>query len=322
MNPEIASRCEGEPAAAVLAITFTTLFLAMLLAPGIGNVTPVIDCAFLLLLLVPRYSYDAFLEFSSASLTRLSRSVWRLSVFILLEFIVFVLMWTIGRNSSESHPNLTFAILRYTVLIPGLALMPISEWRRFGRLYRAECVAAGIALCTFYPYRIFTFSWPYYSQTLGRFVYGLAHPFVPSLQFVPDVSPMLAGSGIDTTIIFACSGLQAINLFQILFGFMLIMDWKVLNQRRVLTAYVAGLVIALLANAVRITLLVVLGNRISPGVVERYHIHAGWVFFTFIFVVYLLSAYNWLRGPVQEALKYPIPGIMPVIASNDADVAR
>jgi len=322
MKHDISRSCEGEPGVAVVVITLAALCLAILIAPGISNVTPAIECAFLLLLLLRGSSDGRVLQFARVSFSHLPRSTWRFAVFFFLELIAFGLMWTLERNGAESHPHLSFAIFRYSVVIPGLILMPISEWRRFGSVHRAECVAAGIALLTFYPYRIFTFSWPFYSQTLGRLVYALAHPFVPSLQFVPGTSPVLAGSGIDTTIIFACRGLQAIKLFQILFGFMLIMDWKVLNYRRVLTGYVAGLVIALMANAARIALLVVLGNRVSPALVERYHVNAGWVFFTLVFVLGLLATYNWLRGPALTGSERQGARVMPLAASTDVDIAH
>lgn len=324
MKSEVARNFEAEPGATAVAIILATLLVPMLLAPGTGNVTPAVECAFLLVLLLrggcPAGQVRQFLR---ESFSRWPHRVWRFSLFFLLEFVVFALIWMLERNSAESHPDLFFAIFRYSVLIPGLTLMSMSEWRRFASVHRAECVAAGIALLTFYPYRIFTFSWPYYSQIVGRSVYALAHLFVPSLQFVPGASPTMAGPGIDITIIFACSGLQAINLFQILFGFMLVMDWKVLNHRRALIGYFAGLVISLVANSARIALLVVLGNRVSPGLVERFHINAGWVFFTLVFMFYLLSAFNWLRGPVlQTAGGRRSPEIMPLAASSDVDLAR
>lgn len=83
---------------------------------------------------------------------------------------------------------------------------------------------------------------------------------------------------------------------------MLILDWNRFNKRRLLISYFAGLAAMIAANALRITFLVVFGNRVSAGLIERYHISAGWAFFAGAFIVYLISSYSWLlRGSLQVA---------------------
>ena len=52
----------------------------------------------------------------------------------------------------------------------------------------------------------------------------------------------------------------------------------------------------LVANVVRIALLVVAGNRL-PHFVVQHHVTAGWIFFAVVLVVYILAAYNWLITP-------------------------
>jgi exosortase/archaeosortase family protein len=153
-----------------------------------------------------------------------------------------------------------------------------------------------VALVTFFPYRIFVTTWPIYSQVLGHFVHALAGFFVPGLGYQADGAPTLTGPALDVRILFSCGGLDGIRLFQVLFGLLLVLDWDRLRRWRALIGYFAGMAIVLLANALRIALMVVIGNRVSAEFVVRYHLNAGWIFFTSVFLLYLLVAYRWLLG--------------------------
>jgi exosortase/archaeosortase family protein len=47
-----------------------------------------------------------------------------------------------------------------------------------------------------------------------------------------------------------------------------------------------------LGNALRISALVILGNRGFADVIARFHISAGWIFFSAVFVLYLSLTYR------------------------------
>ena len=66
-------------------------------------------------------------------------------------------------------------------------------------------------------------------------------------------------------------------------------------------AYGAGLLAMLLDNAIRITSFVVLGNHGFAESVSRFHISAGWIFFSIVFLVYLSMTYGWLLGKRDAA---------------------
>ena len=170
------------------------------------------------------------------------------------------------------------------------------------RLKSAELVVAAIALVSFFPHRLFLMAWPWYSQILGRVVQELSRPFVAGMQYIPSPSPTLVGPHLDVAILFLCSGLQAIKLFQLLFGLVVVVDWAALNRRRTLAAYLGGLGFMLLANSLRIALIFVIGNHVSAGAVVDYHVSAGWVFFTVVFWFYLLLAYRWILGQGKNPL--------------------
>jgi exosortase/archaeosortase family protein len=301
----LVARLRAEPFLLAIVLTLAALCIAYLIVPGLSNVTPLLACAFLLTLLVQRLRSGpipvapvgvAPAE-DAPALSRASIiNRWRIFLFLFLEAVVFLGIWFLPNSSAAHAPGFVFAAARYAVLLPPLVLLPWRAWLRSARAYRAECLAALLALLTFFPHRAFMAAWPQYSQALGHAVYFLSRPFVAFLQYLPDATPTLAGPSLDVTILFGCSGLQAIKLFQILFAMVLIVDWTRLNRRRALVAYAVGLAVALLANVVRIVLLVVLGNRLSPDLVIRLHFGAGWVFFAAVFSACLWLSYGWLCG--------------------------
>jgi exosortase/archaeosortase family protein len=288
-------RLRQEPGIAIFALSFAVICLDYVVAPGLNAVTPAFACGFLAVLLL-RQSLQSV---SAPSPT--GPTVRRALLFLLLHSALvagFLIMQ--GGNTplgNEAFNRTVISTLaRYLVLLPTVVLLPLAAWRRFARLHRAELIAAAIALLSFFPHRIFLMAWPWYSQTLGHLVYGLSRPFVSGMQYVAAPSPTLMGPHLEVTILFLCSGLQAIKLFQLLFGLVLIVDWVSLNRRRALAAYLGGLGFMLLANALRIALLFVIGNHVAAGAVVEYHVTGGWVFFTLAFFLYLLVAYRWLLG--------------------------
>src|SRR5208337_1228167 len=160
------------------------------------------------------------------------------------------------------------AAWKLCVLAPTILLLPLARWKVLLSAFRAEFVAALVVLFTFFPSRALESLWPWYGQVLGRLVFLLAKPFVPGLGYIKDLTPTVTGPDLDVTIITACSGINGLELFDYLFGFV-------------------GLLAMLLGNTLRLTIIVVLGNRGYADVVSRLHISAGWIFFCAAFLVYL-----------------------------------
>jgi exosortase/archaeosortase family protein len=282
---------------AALALTFAAVCLDSALVSDLNTIAPAFSCGLLLLLVLRRLPAEAASTQSTQLQTGPPLATWRLFCFFALHLSVIGAGLAMGGVWRGSHTTFQAALLaasKYLILLPTAILLPGSAWRSFGRLYRAEWVAAVIALVSFYPLRIFTMAWPWYGQALGRSVSALCHLFVPSMGYVPALTPTLVGPNLDVTIVFGCGGLQGIKLFQILFALVLVVDWNQMNRRRALAAYFGGLAAMLIANVIRITLLFVMGNtRLRTQVIE-YHLTAGWLLFTLAFIVYLFAIYRWL----------------------------
>jgi exosortase/archaeosortase family protein len=184
--------------------------------------------------------------------------------------------------------------MKLCVLAPTLALLPRVQWRRILSLYTAEAIAGLVVLITFFPRRTLESLWPWYGQVLGRFVYLLASFMVPGLGYIRSLTPTLTGPDLDVTIILDCSGINGFELFDLLFGLVVILDWNRLYKRRIFVAYFTGLFAMFLGNALRITSFVVLGNHGFAESITRIHIAAGWIFFSIVFLVYLCLTYGWM----------------------------
>jgi exosortase/archaeosortase family protein len=188
------------------------------------------------------------------------------------------------------------AALKLIVLAPTAILFPLAAWKKIARTYFPEAIAGLVVLLTFFPSRALGIFWPWYGKALGRFVYILARIFVPGLAYLANANPTLSGPELDVDIIPGCSGIDGLQLFDYLFGVVMFLDWNRLRKGRALFAYFAGLTAMLLGNAIRITSLVVVGNRGFAESVARFHISAGWIFFSAVFLAYLSLTYGWMLG--------------------------
>jgi len=306
---ELWARGRAEPAVSALAIASAFLGLVAITAPDLININALLGCTFLFALSLRRLFSLAGSEILGPKITRR-----RIVVFFLLEFAVLGGAWLLQRRPLPFASGSIVAAVRYAVLLPIIALLPWRDWQKFTSRYRAECWAAAILLLTWFPHRLFIAAWPFYSQALGHAVYYLARPFVSILHYLPAADPTLSGLHLDVTILFGCSGLQAVKLFQIVFAFILIVDWNWLDRRRLPLAYFAGLGMILMANLGRIVLLVVVGNHWSPDTVVRYHVAAGWMYFAAVICILIWMSYDWLRGGAQTAPVNTREKHVPVVA--------
>jgi exosortase/archaeosortase family protein len=236
---------------------------------------------------------------------RTTLSISRITSFVVCHLVYVVSVRALSASLSPVVGGLNvagwiLAALKLGVLLPTFILLPSATWKSVSRTFSAEAIASLVVLLTFFPRRILETIWPVYGQILARVVSLLAHPFVPSLTYVAARTPILQGPALNVTILEACSGLNGLELFDYLFAMVVLCDWNRLNKGRALVAYFAGTAAMILANALRIASLVVFGNRGFTDIVIRFHISAGWVFFSFAFLIFLTVTYRWMLLPRQR----------------------
>ena len=228
----------------------------------------------------------------------------RVAAFVLahLAIVLFVRATPHAASASGtlSAAGWLFLVFKMAPLAPILLLVPWGSWRSLGKTYFAEFAAGGVVLFTFFPSRLLEAVWPWYGQLLGRAVYFLAAPFVAHLGFVGTPDPTLTAPALDVTIAPACSGINATELFDVLIAVVATVDWNRLNKGRTFAGYFLGLGMMALGNVLRIAFFVVLGNNGFPEAVTRFHLNAGWLFFSAVFVLFLMLFYRWMLESVVD----------------------
>lgn len=279
-----------------LALTLAAIAADQFAAPILHSTSPLWATAAWLLLVLRRGKLPSV---DDGLLIKLPLSPGRLAAFffahlglILVSRAMLSTLQPVAGTTSIGGTLL--AAWKLCVLAPTILLLPLSRWKVLLSAFRAEFVAALVVLFTFFPSRALESLWPWYGQVLGRLVFLLAKPLVPGLGFIKDLTPTVTGPDLDVTIITACSGINGLELFDYLFGFVALLDWNRLRKGRVLLAYFSGLLAMLLGNMLRLSIIVVLGNRGYADVVSRLHISAGWIFFCAAFLVYLSLTYSWM----------------------------
>ena len=277
-------------------LTFGALVVDYLLAPSLYNASTLWATGTLLVLTLRATAKTDLLTRNEALAFR---QAWRLTGFALFH-IAFVLLGRVlvtelqAASLSYSISSSAIALTKFLVLLPTMVLLPLALWRRVAQVFRAELLASLVVLISFFPQRLFVTLWPWYSQILGRVAYSLSILFVPNLVCVAGPVPRLVGPMLDVSIVFGCSGIDGVRLFQALFALVATLEWKWLDKRRALIAYLAGIAAVVVANSVRISLLVILGNRGLTKWVTRQHGNVGWVFFAMTFLAFLWIAYDWM----------------------------
>jgi exosortase/archaeosortase family protein len=279
-------------------LTFAAVLADQLAAPSLHTSTP-LWAMLALFLLVWRRGEIPLAKF----LTSLRLTAWRVMLFLALHlaltlaarsFLAAPPVSLSGLTGSPEHPGWLLAALKLVVLLPTLVLFPLRAWRILALSYRPEFIAALVVLLTFFPRRAMDALWPWYGQVLGHVVYLLAWPLTPSLGYVQGLYPVITGPSLDVTILLGCSGFNGVELFDYLFGLVAFCDWNRLRKGRALIAYFAGILAMLLGNALRISSMVVFGNRGFAAQVLRFHVSAGSLFFSAAFLVYLPIVYRWM----------------------------
>jgi exosortase/archaeosortase family protein len=135
--------------------------------------------------------------------------------------------------------------------------------------------------------------WPYFSLVVLKVVSFL-------LKFVGNVnvinSNTLIYDGFAAQIAEACSGIYSIFIFTGLYLFAVFLDWKIMNKKKAIIAFVPAIIGAFLANILRVFLLMVVGAHVSREVaLGLYHSYAGMLFFLGYFLIFWLIFYKWMK---------------------------
>lgn len=151
-------------------------------------------------------------------------------------------------------------------------------------------LSAVFYLAIFYVWQL----WPYLSSLVLHIEYFLFSLSFANVQIIPPFTLFVQSFGV--TIEQACSGLDSLFLFSALYTFIALLDWKVLNHKKLIGMFfVAGLGL-FLVNILRVYLLILAGVFISPVITAQlFHTYLGMVLFIIYFALFWKMFYIWMK---------------------------
>ncbi|MCX6767765.1 MAG: archaeosortase/exosortase family protein [Candidatus Micrarchaeota archaeon] len=181
-----------------------------------------------------------------------------------------------------------------------LAVFGIDFTAGFAGMFTRELVLSLVTAAFFVEFSLaLQYGWKLFSNTVTALVYHLLSAAVPGAVMALSAccAPMVGVGSFRVLIGEACSGIDSLSLFTLLFVGIMAYDWKVIDKKRALLAFVPGLVGIWFANIFRVSALVLIGAFVSPGLaVGLFHENAGWIFFVIYCTAFWYFAYPFVRA--------------------------
>lgn len=187
------------------------------------------------------------------------------------------------------------------------ALAPVSFWRQLIVSERLTLALVGaLAAATVFVALRANYLWAPLGQAtfevcvfLLKLVY--ADVIVESATFILGTADFVVQVGEQ------CSGYEGIALVTLFTGFYLSAFRAEFRFPNALILLPLGIFTIWLLNAVRITLLIIIGHEISPDIaIGGFHSQAGWIFFVMVSTLLLLASHRWSFIRTQETQPAPL----------------
>ncbi|MBI4145532.1 archaeosortase/exosortase family protein [Candidatus Woesearchaeota archaeon] len=192
---------------------------------------------------------------------------------------------------------LLFTGLLYTFGLFFLALA-VFQLEFFQRFFRQLVLAFSVTLPYFSFSLMLNGAWMYFSNAIMQAdallfrVLGMTY----SMEFKPGTDPLFTVGDFSARVGAPCSGVESLIMFTGLYLFIALLDWNKLDKRKLLLLYPLGLVGMFLMSIIRVFILMLIGDRVSPALaLSLFHTNVGWVLFVAYFLVFMYFAYPWLR---------------------------
>jgi exosortase E/protease (VPEID-CTERM system) len=210
-------------------------------------------------------------------------------------------------QETTAVPALLFAVwLALIAATLGLwfaAVAPIGSWLKLiRREWPALVAGAGVGIAAWGAGRLTQKLWRPLSDGTFSIVFRLLRLMFPANELVADPDIQKIGVGQFVVIIAPdCSGYEGIGLITVFLAAFLCIFRNNLRFPQALLLWPVGIVAIWIANAVRITALIVLGSQWSPEVaVGGFHSQAGWLAFIALSLALVIAA---LRMPFFSRLE-------------------
>jgi len=220
-------------------------------------------------------------------------------LFILFGFLLLPLFFYLSKlllleKSFTTNTLLSLSTHVVLILIPLFLLcgvFGISFLTQFYKDFKRELlICLGISVVLFFSIFQVWKLWPFLSVFVLQAEYLLFSHIYPNVYILPPYG--LFVHSFIVQIAEACSGLESIFLFTVLYILVSVIDWKKLHIKKVILFFPLLLIGLVLVNILRVFLLIMVGVLINPQIMsELFHTYLGLVLFIIYFFLFLKYGY-------------------------------
>lgn len=157
-------------------------------------------------------------------------------------------------------------------------------------LLRCATISLVLFLAIFQVWKL----WPYLSSFVLQAEYILFSRLYDTVYIIPPHGLFVEKFAVE--IGEACSGLESIFLFTVLYIFIAVLDWKKLRKDRVILLFPILLLLLTFINILRVFLLILVGLLINPHIMATlFHTYLGLILFVIFFLLFMKYLYGWMR---------------------------
>jgi exosortase/archaeosortase family protein len=247
----------------------------------------------------------AFILYERDELKKLKLASYKKTnlLYVLFSFLLIPAFFSIASlllKESSFTSNLPLSVLTHLliILVP-LFLIPgvfgVEFIRKFvKKFWRVILLCIGVGLIfdvsIFYVWKL----WPIFSTIVLHAVY-----FLLSLSFrdVAIVPPF--GLFLDNFVVFieeACSGVDSLYLFSLLYLLLAFLDWRQFNKKKLFLMLIPAILGLFAVNILRVYVLILAGVFVSPELtVTLFHTYIGMVLFIIYFMLFWRFLYTWMK---------------------------
>ena len=215
-------------------------------------------------------------------------------LFLVLHYFLKYLI-KINLDFALEH-TLFFTLLKYLINILmtvslALAIFGYSYIKRFIINFWKEMIVFSVLLVFFYfLIDLFGLIWFPLSIFVSRvlvFILGLSFSDVILDYPVAGEAPTLGVKDFVVGVSKDCSGIDSLLLYLGLFLFLVVLNWKDIDKKRMAIIFIPGLIGTIIYNILRVYLLMLTGVFISPEfAIDAFHSNVGWILFLLYFFVF------------------------------------
>lgn len=224
-------------------------------------------------------------------------------VLIIVAFLLVLAFYPLSRSLlpyNTFEANFALALLLHATLVLSvvflfLGVFSFSYMKWLYLTFKHE-VAVCFVLSVVLYFMIFQVwkLWPYFSGVVLEVVYYfLQFSFENVATFDPLV---LRVNSFSVIVGQACSGIDSIFLFTVLYWFFGVVDWHEFNKFKLVLTFLPAVLGLFAMNILRIYLLVLIGALWSPALaLGLFHTYAGLILFMLYFLIFWKVASKWLK---------------------------